>query len=93
MFPAIETALVGMKAGDEKTVDVDFPAEWRVPAFAGKTVKVTLTATKVSEPVLPDVDGAFIKSFGVRSGDAEAATPTSSAWTSAATWSASSRAR
>jgi len=71
MFPAIESALVGMKVGDEKTVDVDFPAEWRVPAFAGKTVKVTLKATKVSEPVLPDVDGSFIKSFGVRSGDAD----------------------
>jgi len=42
-----------------------------VPAFAGKTVKVTLTATKVSEPVLPEVDAAFIKSFGVKSGDAE----------------------
>jgi len=71
MFPAIESALVGMKAGDEKDVDVEFPADWRVPAFAGKTVKVHLVATKVSEPVLPDVDAAFIKSFGVRSGDAD----------------------
>ncbi|MDR0184766.1 trigger factor [Lysobacter arvi] len=71
MFPAIESALVGMKTGDEKDVDVDFPAEWRVPAFAGKTVKVHLKATKVSEPVLPEVDAAFIKSFGVRSGDAD----------------------
>jgi trigger factor len=71
MFPAIESALVGMKAGDEKTVDVDFPADWRVPQFAGKTVKVHLKANKVSEAVLPEVDAAFIRSFGVRSGDAE----------------------
>ena len=56
MFPAIESALVGMKAGEEKTVEVEFPADWRVPQFAGKTVQVHLKVTKVSEPVLPEVD-------------------------------------
>ena len=69
MFPAIESALVGMKTGEEKVAAVDFPADWRVPQFAGKTVQVHLKATKVSEPVLPEVDAGFIKSFGVRSGD------------------------
>jgi len=69
MFAAIESALQGMKAGDEKTIDVEFPADWRVPQFAGQTVQVHLTATKVSEPVLPVVDAEFIKSFGIRSGD------------------------
>lgn len=69
MFPAIESALVGMKAGEEKVVAVDFPADWRVPQFAGKTVQVHLKATKVSEPVLPEVDAGFIRSFGVRSGE------------------------
>ncbi|OHE83316.1 MAG: trigger factor [Lysobacterales bacterium RIFOXYD1_FULL_69_11] len=71
MLPAIESALSGMKTGDEKTVDVEFPADWRVPQFAGKTVQVNLAVTKVSEPVLPEVDTDFIKSFGVRSGDAD----------------------
>ncbi|GAB3390505.1 trigger factor [Lysobacter fragariae] len=71
MFPAIEEALVGLKAGESKEVDVDFPAEWRVAQFAGRTVKVHVTVTKVSEPVLPDVDAAFIKSFGIKSGDPE----------------------
>ena len=70
MFEAIENALGGMKTGDEKSLDVDFPADWRVPQFAGKTVKVHLKATKVSESVLPEVDDGFIKSFGIRSGDA-----------------------
>jgi trigger factor len=71
MFPAIEDALVGMKAGDEKVVDIEFPADWRVPQFAGRTVQVHLKANKVSEPVLPEVDGAFIRSFGIKSGDNE----------------------
>ena len=71
MLPAIESALSGMKTGDEKTIDVEFPADWRVPQFAGKTVQVNLAVTKVSEPVMPEVDTDFIKSFGVRSGDAD----------------------
>ena len=40
MFPAIEAALVGMKAGEEKTVEVEFPASWRVPQFAGRKVEL-----------------------------------------------------
>ena len=71
MLPALEAALEGMKAGDEKQVEVEFPADWRAPQFAGKTVQVHLKALKVSEPVLPEVDAEFIRSFGVRSGDPE----------------------
>jgi trigger factor len=71
MFPAIEAALVGMKPGEEKDAEVEFPAEWRVPQFAGKKVQVHLKVNKVSEPVLPEVNAEFIKSFGIKSGDPE----------------------
>ncbi len=71
MLPALESALEGMKAGEEKQVEVEFPADWRAPQFAGKTAQVHLKAVKVSEPVLPEVDADFIRSFGVRSGDPE----------------------
>ncbi|HTM71362.1 MAG TPA: trigger factor [Luteimonas sp.] len=69
MYVDIEKALAGMKAGESKTIDVDFPADWRVPMLAGRTVQVHLSAERVSERVLPEVDGAFIRSFGVRSGE------------------------
>jgi len=69
MFPEIETALVGLGKGEEKTIEVQFPANWRVPQLAGRQVQVHLKAEQVSEPVLPDVDAAFIKSFGVKSGE------------------------
>ncbi|MGY0618805.1 trigger factor [Lysobacter sp. A378] len=71
MMPAIESALVGMKAGEQKQAQIDFPADWRVPQFAGKTVAVDLKVGKVSEPNLPEVDEAFIKSFGINSGEPE----------------------
>ena len=71
MFKEIEDALVGIEAGGEKTVEVTFPADWRVPALAGKTAQVHLKAEQVSEQQLPEVDAAFIKSFGVKSGELE----------------------
>ena len=68
MFPELEAKLAGMKAGDEQTVDVNFPANWRVADLAGKSAKVTLKAVRVSAPLLPEVDDAFVKSFGIKSG-------------------------
>jgi trigger factor len=69
MLPEIEAALAGMSSGEVKTVEVAFPAEWRVPQLAGRTVQVHLKAGQVSEPVLPEVDPAFIRSFGIKSGE------------------------
>lgn len=69
MYPEVENALIGLTKDEEKSVDVSFPAEWRVPQLAGKSATVHLKAEQVSEPVLPDVDVAFIKSFGVKNGE------------------------
>ena len=69
MFKDIEDALVGIEAGGETSVEVAFPADWRVPALAGRTAQVHLKAEQVSEQHLPEVDAAFIRSFGVKSGE------------------------
>lgn len=71
MFADIEQALVGLAKGEEKTVSVNFPADWRVPQLAGRQVDVHVKVTDVAESVMPDVDREFIRSFGVKSGDAE----------------------
>ena len=71
MLPALDAALEGMSAGEEKVVDVEFPADWRVPQLAGRKEQVHLSVERVSEPVLPEVDAAFIKSFGVKDGKPE----------------------
>ncbi|MET4726433.1 trigger factor [Lysobacter enzymogenes] len=71
MFKPLEDAMIGVKAGEEKVAQVEFPADWRAAEVAGKTANVHLKLNHVSEPVLPEVDAEFIKSFGVRSGDAE----------------------
>ncbi|MFZ5607362.1 MAG: trigger factor [Pseudomonadota bacterium] len=71
IYPEVESAIVGMRAGEEKTIDVTLPADWHVPQFAGKTVTSTFKLVRVAEQVLPEVDAAFIRSFGVKSGDLE----------------------
>ena len=71
MFGPIEQGVIGLSKDGEKTLDVEFPADWRVPQLAGKTAQVTVKAVEVSEPVLPEVDAEFIKSFGVKGGDVE----------------------
>lgn len=71
MFPALESRLAGMKAGDETQVEVTFPDNWRVAELAGKPAKVTLKVNKVASAKLPEVDEAFIKSFGIKSGKLE----------------------
>lgn len=71
LLPAIEQALIGMSAGETRDFDADFPADWRVPQFAGRTVHVTMELARVAEPVLPEVDPAFIRSFGVQAGEME----------------------
>lgn len=71
MYPELEVRLAGMKAGDEAEVEVTFPENWRVAALAGKAAKVSLKVLKVSAPKLPEVDEAFIKSFGIKGGKLE----------------------
>ncbi len=71
MFDQIEKGLEGLSKGEEKTLSVEFPADWRVPQLAGKTVAVHVKAVEVSEPVLPEVNKEFIKSFGVKNGEVE----------------------
>jgi len=69
LLAEIETNLIGINKDEEKVFEVTFPEDWRVSEVAGKKVEVHATATQISEPLLPDVDEAFIKSFGIKSGD------------------------
>ncbi|PZO10073.1 MAG: trigger factor [Lysobacteraceae bacterium] len=71
MYPELESQLAGMSAGDEREVEITFPANWRVAELANQAAKVLLKVTKVSAPNLPAVDEAFVKSFGVKSGKVE----------------------
>jgi len=69
-FDAMEKAVSKMAAGDQTSLDIEFPADYREPALAGKKAKIELELSKVQEGTLPEIDEEFVKSFGVASGDA-----------------------
>jgi trigger factor len=67
----LEDQLVGLGAGDSKTVEATFPSDYRNPALAGKTAKIEAKVVRVSESRLPELDDAFFAAFGIPSGGAE----------------------
>ena len=68
MLPQLETGLIGAAAGEEKTVEVDFPADYRATELAGKRASFKVAVKSVEEPSLPELDEEFCKSFGVTEG-------------------------
>jgi trigger factor len=63
-----DAALRGLKAGDSKSADVEFPKNYPVENLAGKRAVFEITAKRVEERVLPAVDEEFAKAFGVNDG-------------------------
>ena len=64
----LEDNLIGRMVGDEFDIDVAFPADFRVDVLAGEQANVTLKIIRVQEPKLPEIDAAFIASFGIADG-------------------------
>ena len=68
MLPQLEEGLLGLSAGEEKTVEVDFPADYRATELAGKRANFKVAVKAVDAPALPELDEEFCKSFGVTEG-------------------------
>ncbi|MBL9215504.1 MAG: trigger factor [Opitutaceae bacterium] len=62
LLPGMSKLLAGLKAGDKKTLEISFPAEFpAVPALAGKTAHYAVEVQEVRERVLPPLDEDFFK--------------------------------
>jgi trigger factor len=59
-----ENKLVGMKRGEESSVEVDFTADSPNPVLAGKKVEFKINVKDLKERVLPDLDDEFAKDVG-----------------------------
>lgn len=71
MLAEFEAGLEGIKEGEQRTVEVNFPDDYHGTDVAGKKAEFTLKATRVSKPELPELDEEFARSFGVEDGDLE----------------------
>ncbi|MEB3420373.1 trigger factor [Salipiger marinus] len=69
-IPGFEEQLLGLKAGDEKAVEVTFPEEYGAEHLAGKAAVFDVTVKAVKEPVAAAIDDELAKKFGAEDLDA-----------------------
>lgn len=72
MLPDFETGVAGMKTGESKEVNVNFPETYHAENLKGKTAVFTISVKEVSKQKLPELTEEFIKSIGVEAGNEEA---------------------
>jgi trigger factor len=63
-IPGFEEQLVGVKAGDEKSVEVSFPAEYGAENLAGKAAVFDCKIKEVRKPVPAKIDDELAKKYG-----------------------------
>ncbi len=63
-IPGFTEQLIGAKAGDKRTVNVDFPSDFVAPLLSGLKGVYVVDVTQVKERILPALDDEFAKSFG-----------------------------
>lgn len=72
MIPGFEEGLAGAKAGEEKTLDLAFPADYHKDDLKGKAAQFKVTVNAVKKAQLPELNEEFFKSFGVEAADLDA---------------------
>ncbi|MCX7102055.1 MAG: trigger factor [Methylobacter sp.] len=65
MIPGFEENLVGLESGSNKTFEVSFPEEYGNEKLAGKVAQFEVEVVTIEEPILPEIDDAFIKEYGI----------------------------
>lgn len=69
LFEGFGDHLQGAHAGSHHAFDLPFPEDYYVTQWAGKTAHFEVDVSRVEEPVIPDLDAEFVKSFGIEDGD------------------------
>jgi trigger factor len=63
-IPGFAAQLIGASAGDKRTVNVDFPADFVTPQLQGKKGVYEVELVEVKEKSLPAIDDELAKKFG-----------------------------
>lgn len=71
MIEGFEKGLTGAKAGEELTLDLQFPEDYAHKEVAAKPVQFQVSVNSVEEPKLPELDEDFAKGFGIGDGSME----------------------
>jgi trigger factor len=66
-IPGFEDQLIGITAGETRTLKVTFPAHYQAEHLAGKDAEFVVTAKSIETPGKVTLDDAFAKSLGLES--------------------------
>src|SRR5690606_9040 len=66
-----DKALEGLSAGETRRAQVEFPADYTRESLRGKQAEFEITAHRVEEKVLPEIDEELATAFGVEEGGVE----------------------
>jgi trigger factor len=66
-LPGFSGQLLGAKAGEKRTVSVDFAADFMLAPLAGKKGVYEVEVVEVKEKILPEMDQKFAESWGAKS--------------------------
>ena len=71
MIPGFEEGVVGMKAGEEKSLDLTFPEDYHAEELKGAAVVFNIKLNGVQKKKKPKVDEEFFAKYGVEEGGEE----------------------
>ena len=63
-IPGFEEAIVGLKKGDKKDIELTFPKDYHAPDLKGKKVVFETTVKKINEKALPELNDEFAAKTG-----------------------------
>jgi trigger factor len=62
--PGFDDALIGLQAGESKSFDIDYPADYQIAELAGTKVRYQVQVKAIRTRVLPELDDEFAKDLG-----------------------------
>lgn len=68
MIPGFEDQLIGVSAGDARSIEVTFPEGYQAEHLSGKAARFEVSVHEVKESVIPELDEELVKSFGIEDG-------------------------
>lgn len=68
MLADFEAGLKGVRTGEQKVIELTFPANYGAAALAGKKAQFAVKVISVEEQVLPEINDEFCKIYGVEEG-------------------------
>ncbi|HUA12852.1 MAG TPA: trigger factor [Solirubrobacteraceae bacterium] len=69
LIPGMEEGLVGASAGESRTLELSFPAEYGAEQLAGRDASFDVTVKEVKQRILPELDDDFAADAGFENMD------------------------